>query len=1594
MSVVYGPQPLRSLNTEMRHGFEDQYQSEDFLAQLAQDFIFYYGDRRHLTNGVPTPEEERQADRDRNYQPIPDWKVSRGRQKTVSAALLLCLNLGVDPPDVIKTRSCARKEAWVDPLSFQDSKKAIEQIGRNLQSQYETLSLRTRYKQSLDPCVEDVKRFCNSLRRTSKDDQILFHYNGHGVPQPTASGEIWVFNRGYTQYIPVSLYDLQTWLGAPCVFVYDCSSAGNIVTNFKRFVEKRIKDDEMGCHDMAAPSPTSAYRECFQLASCRAGELLPMHPELPADLFTCCLTCPIEISIRVFLMQSKLKTTKYRPLFEQFYPYKNCNRDSEEKMFNSVPNISIPGSLSDRRTPLGELNWIFTAITDTIAWTSLPKPLFKKLFRHDLMMAALFRNFLLAKRIMPWYNCHPVSDPELPDSVTQHPLWKSWDLAIDEVLGKLVADLQKSSTNGGDSGANSVTGGVQDGGNLGNHMMFQQQETLRSQQQRDEPGGSVQGQSRFAVGNLSTMSLSTHPGLQNASVTNLAAANLGKNSAMINSSVPQAPQQQFTGFFERNLSAFELWLKYESYQRNPPEQLPIVLQVLLSQVHRVRALVLLSRFLDLGPWAVYLSLSIGIFPYVLKLLQSPAPELKPILVFIWARIMSVDYKNTQLDLAKEKGFMYFINILTPDFGSIPTSLYGTPLTAGPPSSSSSSHNLAITPQNVGYEQQQQQLMVTPRLTYSSIETTDEQKSMSVFVLASFIRDFPMGQQYCFDVELLKKLCFYIEVSEIPLLRQWCLILIGLLYEQNPLHKYISMNVGIFDVLLKSLGDPVPEVRTAVIYAFRCFISDANDSEKILRLRQELEQQSQQLNAQLVQLLNNSAQTKQQVQQQQQQQQQHTEQQQMKLEHQLNVCTSLQAQLECIDPKAMKTRGISNLIAVLTMINDGSSLVRKEILVYFSQVVHRYLNFFIIVAFNEMVEDIAQFEGLDPDTVNYFEKHSVTYGSVFNTVWKALLILAGDPYLEIRKMAGDIIDCILSELKLHKDLGEPFLELEAYYLKRNIGVNVGTRTGFSASKAQIRSFASSKRFESTTDNSDSDVKSNRGSRLLGSEHSMTAPDRQKQQSSLRGLSLRELFKTLTLRDASIQDESISLINPDEKRTTGISLLSVTHGVAQIPPTPRFQPRQNPESAVKLPLTSTFFDYCREYFQEPQMRKQETDEVGSVAYNRRVWRRNRNETIIETTQAQKKLALYGDWSNKLATLDNKTQPKLLRFTQFEDQLVVADDRDNISVFDWREKKMLSRFSNGNPFGTKITDMQFVNEDDETLVMTGSSDGVVKIYKDAWSNEKVTTVAAWRGLTEMLLTPRSNGLILEWQQIRGSLLATGDVKIIRIWDAHTETVEVDIPAKTSALITSLTSDQLVGDIFVGGFSDGTLRVYDRRVNTRNSMVRRWRTQGGGRDVWINNVHMQRGGYRELVSGATNGVVELWDIRAEDPVKTFTDENMQHAGGSGGGKRAMTMTSTQVHEHAPVIASSTKQIKIWTTSGDRLSSFKNSFGGIGNGVANTIAGAAGIRNTLSYTSFTSNSFVSALEFHPHRMMLAAANSHDTRINIFDCVSRNQSYY
>jgi regulatory associated protein of mTOR len=93
--------------------------------------------------------------------------------------------------------------------------------------------------------------------------------------------------------------------------------------------------------------------------------------------------------------------------------------------------------------------------------------------------------------------------------------------------------------------------------------------------------------------------------------------------------------------------------------------------------------------------------------------------------------------------------------------------------------------------------------------------------------------------------------------------------------------------------------------------------------------------------------------------------------------------------------------------------------------------------------------------------------------------------------------------------------------------------------------------------------------------------------------------------------------------------------------------------------------------------------------------------------------------------------------------------------------------------------------------------------------------------------------------------------------MYDAGHETLVADFSARSGSPITSLTSDQVAGHYFIAGFGDGAVRAYDTRLDSRNPLVRAWKQHKS----WIVNVHMQRGGIRELVTGSIAGEVRLFE-------------------------------------------------------------------------------------------------------------------------------------
>lgn len=70
-----------------------------------------------------------------------------------------------------------------------------------------------------------------------------------------------------------------------------------------------------------------------------------------------------------------------------------------------------------------------------------------------------------------------------------------------------------------------------------------------------------------------------------------------------------------------------------------------------------------------------------------------------------------------------------------------------------------------------------------------------------------------------------------------------------------------------------------------------------------------------------------------------------------------------------------------------------------------------------------------------------------------------------------------------------------------------------------------------------------------------------------------------------------------------------------------------------------------------------------------------------------------------------------------------------------------------------------------------MTGSSDGVLKVYRNYETRKKIEIVTAFRALPELIPSNRNAGLVFDWQQGQGKALVAGDVKVIRVWNAATE-------------------------------------------------------------------------------------------------------------------------------------------------------------------------------------------------------------------------------
>jgi regulator-associated protein of mTOR len=452
--------------------------------------------------------------------------------------------------------------------------------------------------------------------------------------------------------------------------------------------------------------------------------------------------------------------------------------------------------------------------------------------------------------------------------------------------------------------------------------------------------------------------------------------------------------------------------------------------------------------------------------------------------------------------------------------------------------------------------------------------------------------------------------------------------------------------------------------------------------------------------------------------------------------------------------------IASMILIMTM--DGNSMVRKELLIFFSTFVARYKTRFIVAAFEQLSEDHASSDTKQSDdkstetlymktrtgtTGSPSESSSCSQNTIYSAIWKELLVMSVDPHPEIAKDAGIVVDYILIAL-IESSLAK-FVQPQLDEALQHAPVPRPMR------RTVEETSAPQKASTPPTPTKDSTYLS-----LFGGIRKSTSV----------GASLKNLWAG--------QDSTTP-----RQRSSGRSAADDTHIPASRPQTPeKYHTLEQPTSRgykernltekPEIPLRSVFFEWSVEYFREPQMKPTEADEPGSTDYNGRLWRRNRNDRIIAETQPLKDIAVSNRWDVPRGYFDNLSQPAKMCFHQFEDHLVVTDTRDTVNIFDYSKSvNRINSFSNGNPSESKITDVRFINEDDQALLMTGSSDGVIKIFRNYDRKGETELVTGFRALTDLVSSNKNAGLVFDWQQGRGLILVAGDVKVIRVWNAGTE-------------------------------------------------------------------------------------------------------------------------------------------------------------------------------------------------------------------------------
>lgn len=920
-----------------------------------------------------------------------------------------------------------------------------------------------------------------------------------------------------------------------------------------------------------------------------------------------------------------------------------------------------------------------------------------------------------------------------------------------------------------------------------------------------------------------------------------------------------------------------------------------------------------------------LALSVGIFPYILKLLQSPIDEYKHVLVGIWAKVLAFD-PSTQVDVVKDRALPHFIRHLRCGLDSVDGQ------------------------------------------SHMSAEVASEQRTLAAFILSITCSGYSVGQTECINEKLHLACGALLQSLESPddserkeaeknisgQFRMWLCICLGNLAKDNTLVQSELWKAGIHFRLLSRLEDDIPEVRAASCYALACLIGsavkpDSNSNvapapsmvQQQPNLPQSLATSLQPLPGSIPGVAGGTTMLMANLQSQKQGLQQTGFQpqlggsvsgsgQSLMFGNMLSSSSSTQ-QIQRQETKTVYEDGkrmdldLTLAIKLAETFKDASPIVRFEAALALNRLVGKYIAAFVSFAgkgLGGQPQGRSVLGDSSMPSIPFPNGVSHEAEKKFAHVWSQIFKLnRNDPHPMVRSMVNSIVIAVNERAMMQK--------------------------------TKLRQMRSGSR---------------RRSMLVSTEDSIAEDDNEPPSSlagrrTATGLSLSSYHAT----SQGSFNRSSSLGN---RASSGNAFMIGTPPAAE-----------NPSSKMNA-LFSLSFDQDDDYFFPESKfftwKKVEFGEFGADGKTTELdplsemgainkYRRSRNYQAQQRGQllknsfavlAQKPLRSPYDYDegDAAAGIEKETDIKkqalqlqqlsllknsgarstsLLRFHPYEPALVVCGSSDNVSIWNAETKERCTSFSNTNPKGTRMTAVQWVNEASSSLLLTGSNDGSVRIFdglleaNDEISREKPSLVSSFFAAPDIVTDKRySSGLVLDYQQFGGKLTAGGNTKYIRSWDIDREKCVNTFESKSDACLTTLTTawdysfdsgySGLGPDIIVCGYGNGSLRVFDTRsvrgdvmylsggLSRSNFARRRKYSEFDEHTSWIVDVSFTTyGGRHEVVSGCVAGSIKFWDLRYSSSVRTI-DHKMQ-------------MTALAAHHNVPFFATGSPNqfIKIMSHDG-----------------------------------------------------------------------------